>query len=314
MANPWITHLSAFQKSHPKLTYRECMSEAKKTYKPITKKTVGKGAMGVRMKDPTEEKFKKLLSKNKNESVKETVFRMQNGEGFIDDTKEFFKKSKKVLDEGVTRIKTAFEGRDKIPPQSRQVVEKYGDEIIKSVGLGRTPIDALASGNIVTLGYLDKKIKEVGHDQLFHLYCIVTLESGKKIIVEKNDSINISTSIPSKKKIDLDVPISNKISLAQSLENTEKRMGQNHFIKYTASDWNCQDFLKNYLEANGWMKSEYKSFILQNTKQLMNSLPKALSTIIDTATNLGSAVDVLKNGAGKKRVRRVRKVENCKCS
>jgi len=313
MSNPWITHLNDFRNSHPKLTYKECMIEAKKTYKPVTKKIVGKGAMGIKLQDPNELQFKKIMLKNGNDNMKQTMLRLQNGDGIIDDTKDFFKKSKKVLDEGITRIKTAFEGRDKIPPQCRAVVDKYGSEVITGIGLGRTPIDALITGNAITLGYLDKKIKEVGHDKLYHLYCIVTLESGKKIIVEKNDSINISTSIPSKKKIDIDVSVSNKITLAQSLENTENRMGKDHFIKYTASDWNCQDFLKNYLEANGWMKSEYKDFILQNTKQLMNSLPKALSGIINTATNLGSAVDVLKNGAGKRKVRRIRKVVKCKC-
>lgn len=33
MANPWLVHLAAFRKSHPKLSAKECMVEAAKTYK-----------------------------------------------------------------------------------------------------------------------------------------------------------------------------------------------------------------------------------------------------------------------------------------
>jgi hypothetical protein len=323
MANPWMQHLNRYQISHTNLSYKECMIEAKKTYKPANKKTVGKGSIAMKLQDPREDMMKKYMGvklKNENDEIIKRKLakvsmkqvKLQNGDGLIDDGVEFFKKGIKkgteVYNEAKTRIETAFKGRDKIPPKSRAVVDKYGGEKITALGIGRTPIDALKSGNLITLGYLEKKIKDVGHDQLFHLYCIITLESNKKIIIEKNDSINISSVVPYKKTISINVPIHNNVTLAQSLENTENRMGSNHFIKYTASDWNCQDFLKNYLEANGWMKSEYKDFIMQNTKQLMNSLPKSFKAVIDTATNLGSAVDVLMTG-GKHKIRHHRNVD-----
>ena len=33
--NPWLKHLMAYRKKHPKKTYGECMVEAKKTYKKV---------------------------------------------------------------------------------------------------------------------------------------------------------------------------------------------------------------------------------------------------------------------------------------
>jgi len=42
MTNPWLTHLKQYHSAHPKLTYKEAMIEAKKTYKP---KKGGKSVM-----------------------------------------------------------------------------------------------------------------------------------------------------------------------------------------------------------------------------------------------------------------------------
>jgi len=33
MKNPWLTHLLAFRKAHPNLSFTDCMKKAKLTYK-----------------------------------------------------------------------------------------------------------------------------------------------------------------------------------------------------------------------------------------------------------------------------------------
>ena len=35
MSNPWLIHVKSYQATHPKLRYKEAMTEAKATYKPI---------------------------------------------------------------------------------------------------------------------------------------------------------------------------------------------------------------------------------------------------------------------------------------
>lgn len=41
MANKWIKHLNQFRKKHPKLTLKEAMQEAGKTYKSAKKEVSG---------------------------------------------------------------------------------------------------------------------------------------------------------------------------------------------------------------------------------------------------------------------------------
>jgi len=40
--NPWIEHVKQFRMKHPKMSYKECLINARKTYKP-KKKEVKKG-------------------------------------------------------------------------------------------------------------------------------------------------------------------------------------------------------------------------------------------------------------------------------
>ena len=42
MSNPWLIHVKQFQALHPKLSYKECMTEAKATYKPSSGSGKGK--------------------------------------------------------------------------------------------------------------------------------------------------------------------------------------------------------------------------------------------------------------------------------
>ena len=39
--NPWISHLQKYQKSHPSLTWAECMIKARSSYRPVSSKAKG---------------------------------------------------------------------------------------------------------------------------------------------------------------------------------------------------------------------------------------------------------------------------------
>eukprot|EP00732_Lithocolla_globosa_P003969 Lithocolla_globosa_v1_NODE_3418_length_1676_cov_397.580506.p3 type:complete len:101 gc:universal NODE_3418_length_1676_cov_397.580506:857-555(-) len=46
--NPWITHLQAYHKAHPQLTYRQAMSAARESYVPVKQN----GGFALLPKDP----------------------------------------------------------------------------------------------------------------------------------------------------------------------------------------------------------------------------------------------------------------------
>jgi hypothetical protein len=77
------------------------------------------------------------------------------------------------------------------------------------------------------------------------------------------------------------------------MKNTKKAMGAK-FLKYSANDNNCQDFIVSMLRANKIGSASDISFVKQDTKFLFKNLPY-LRKMSNTATTAGARVNVLKN-------------------
>ena len=43
MVNPWLIHVKEYRQEHPNLSYKQVLSKAKDTYKPVVKKVKGRG-------------------------------------------------------------------------------------------------------------------------------------------------------------------------------------------------------------------------------------------------------------------------------
>ena len=106
------------------------------------------------------------------------------------------------LPSNVKYVKTIIYGRDDYPPKVRNILKKYGNEVIVSYKLKRVPVSSFLTNalNIVSLGEFNKRYKESDYDQLFHLFLEMTTASGKRISVEKNEVINMDISPPTRPK------------------------------------------------------------------------------------------------------------------
>jgi hypothetical protein len=204
--------------------------------------------------------------------------------------------------------------RNDYQPKAREIIADYGDYYITAISVGRKPIQAAITklGNLATGGELLRAIKRVGYDSLFHLYSIITLRpntlQGKgagliKLVIEKNDVINISESLPAVGKDTEMITVSSVssgtevITLKEFLERTRHRMGDKKYFSYDAGNNNCQTYITNLLKANNLGTQKDFEFIQQPTAELLEGFP-ALKKIIDVATNLGARVDLLTKGAG----------------
>ena len=67
MSNPWLDHLKAFHKAHPKLTYKQAMRAARPSYKTIGKP---KKTRGVRKSRKTHKARKSRKSKKTHKARK----------------------------------------------------------------------------------------------------------------------------------------------------------------------------------------------------------------------------------------------------
>ena len=73
------------------------------------------------------------------------------------------------------------------PPNVKKILNKYGNNNIKSIEIIRTPLSKLltSSLNLISTGDFQKKMNDKPYDKLYHLSAVIALDIGKLITVEK---------------------------------------------------------------------------------------------------------------------------------
>lgn len=186
-----------------------------------------------------------------------------------------------------------------LPPKSRKLLERVGNEKITSIQLVRTPLTSTTKTllNIATFGKLEKYLKESNIDKLFHLRMII----NGKYALEKNSVVEFSTDNKIEKNsnvLDLYLPPNFNVSINELINNTRNQMGNQKFSDYEARTNNCSIFIENVLTSNGIQNSEAMQFLTQDTKELFQKFPTISEKIINLATETGSVVNRLIEGNG----------------
>ncbi len=204
-----------------------------------------------------------------------------------------------VFNEGVDRVKTAYNGREGAPPRVRDFIARNGDSSIVTLRIARSPIQSGVKKflNIVSLGKLSRNQKALNYDEIFHLYFLMTLNDGRTFRVEKNQVVVItpqSDYVSSKdtdiKNVDLNGPIKVKDFFSKAYA------GNKHLYVYDAVYANCQQFTIDCLYANNIITPELKDFAKQNAVALLEDAPVAKQTSL-ALPRLAAAADVLIHGA-----------------
>lgn len=190
-------------------------------------------------------------------------------------------------------VKEFFSISTEYPPNVKQILNKYGNEVIKSITLKRTAVSGLLTGalSVFSLGKFGERMKK-SFDELFHLFMdINTVQNGPSISLEKIERVNMIVNPP--RRPDEEVKqvsnIPQGITIIQLMENGRKRLG-NQFFRYDAMKNNCQDFLLNVLQASGIGDQSDYEFIKQDTEKLFKGLP-ILKGIAHTATDTGAILN-----------------------
>jgi hypothetical protein len=173
--------------------------------------------------------------------------------------------------------------------KSKNTLKEVGDAKVFGAKLYRTPVPdyLIEILNVVSLGDFKKKLKDTEYDKLFHLGIILETSKGR-VLIEKNEVINVSKSIPSKTEgyEEKEVTLHNhNLTVQEVLDNTQ-RVLQDRFFKYSAYDNNCQNFILSLLKANNIGSEKDKEFVKQDTEELFKSNPylrKLANTITDAA-------------------------------
>jgi hypothetical protein len=196
-----------------------------------------------------------------------------------------------VLDK-VKGIYDALVGNPALPKTFRNVLNKYGQQSIKSIVVKRTPLSNVVEGllNAITLG----KWKEIkgNYDKMYHLYAVLTLDSGKKLLLEKNERPVLSETIPADTRETESTGVTTMtapIKLDDFIGKTIKRLTLEDYITYEGFSLNCQHFIRAHLLANGLLDPSNLAFIYQDTKRLIEQTPSFSRWLGKKATDIAGA-------------------------
>ena len=191
-------------------------------------------------------------------------------------------------------------GRKDYPPKVREILAKYGDDVITSFTLKRTPVEKVLTGvlSAVSGGEFGKRLANAPFDDVFHLFLEMKTAGGKRIAFEKNEVINAELDPPKRDKEESRTisPAPSDIPLSTLLDNAKRMMGKRYFT-YSAKDNNCQDFIVAILKSNGIGTEEDIKWVKQDNKELFRDLPY-LRKFANTLTDLGAKVNEITQGAG----------------
>jgi len=206
-------------------------------------------------------------------------FKIKGGDGIWDTLKKFLFREPGVL-----------------PPYSRKLLERIGNNKVTSLRVVRVPLKNTKLFNALTLGKYTQALEKLQYDKTFHL----SIEINGEYTLEKTAVPQIKKKLESTKE-DAEVmvvPLKKDITINQLIENTIKYMGKEDFSSYSVSTNNCQRFIKSILESNKLLNKKLLKFIEQDIVSIYKHLPKYAKLVTDIATKTGAIYDKIVYGAG----------------
>lgn len=217
-------------------------------------------------------------------------------------------KGEGIISDAIDKVRSWFFPPNRLSASSNSAFEKYKDKVVKDITIRRAPIIPAVDRvlNFISSGRFDQAKRDSGFDKMFHLGVIVTLSDGTKVIIEKNERINISTSWSN--SADTTYKSTNyngSMTLAQLMERTEKLMGTFKFYQYNAYENNCQDFVLGIIRAAGAATADTTAFVKQSTKRILETMPWYVKKFSQFATDTAAKANQIIGGRGRKKRRKV---------
>jgi hypothetical protein len=252
----------------------------RKTYKPHSKEGLRREmaekqliALNISKKEKKEKKEKENCNCNYSCCQDDST---QNGGGVI----QFLP---------VIKYGTRFLTRNSPTTSFKKFLQQKGEMTIKNIYVGRIPIEKNLRRliDVLSLGRSYLLRKELNYDDFFHNFLLFEMENVEAYIIEKNQVV--AYSIPTQKQKDnllYQFPANQNNTLNKIFENAQK--GTKNFWLYNASDNNCQIFVANLLQKNGYSISGKNEIYPQQSQKIINTLPYPLRSIPEVITNIAA--------------------------
>ena len=227
------------------------------------------------------------------------MYNGQDGKGIKETVKKVVSKVKDVAKNIYDRVKSIFTGVSG-SASLRKFLEQNGKENIVKITVCRKPIMTIIRKtlNLLSFGKLEKNLKQLNYDELFHLFLVLKLSNGKSYRLEK--SARIQASLGGVEGESMEVPIKSPINVVEFVDKTKRRMGDKFWV-YNMVNNNCQVFVDNLLSANGLNNEQIRKFVKQDVETLFKKMPEYTKIIGKAITDVGGVAETIVQGNGKKK-------------
>jgi hypothetical protein len=207
--------------------------------------------------------------------------------------------TEQIKTKGTNYVNAIIKGRNDLPPKVRDILSKYGDNLIDTITICRTPVPGILTGALSAIsgGAFGQALKNSPYDKLFHLFIRISIDNGMVLTMEKNEVINMDIDPPIPKDTEqksVNIPLG---MTSNELMEGAKRIQGGKFFNYSARDNNCQDFILAIFNGSNIGNQEDRDFIKQDTKGLFGD-NVGLRKFSNTVTDLGGIANTVMTGAG----------------
>lgn len=177
------------------------------------------------------------------------------------------------------------------PKSARDFLTKYKDAKISNFVIRKNPIQSGVEKvlNFISQGKYNEIKQDYAYDTMYHLRLDFEID-GRIYMTEKTANIQFRNGMTTEEDEVYKINSDKVIPLLTAVENTYKKMGSN-FFSYDAFTNNCQNYIMNFLSANGLLTGDAKNFIYQPVDDMVKKLPSYVKKFASGVTKIGSVVD-----------------------
>ena len=190
----------------------------------------------------------------------------------------------------------AFQVQNDYTPKVYAYLKRnYGEKIVH-LRVCRKPIQKTieAALNLVSFGIWSKERTNFGYEDFYHLFLVGETETGRKVVIEKNEVIRVKDYTKAEPTDCMEVPMSKPIKLGVMMKKTE--MSMKDYFLYDAFHNNCQVFVENVLSANSLLQPELVHYISQELGEVLKTQPYYLSKVARNVTDTRGRVKRFTSG------------------
>ncbi len=203
-----------------------------------------------------------------------------------------------------------FELSTSMPKVVKDMLNKFGDKRISRVQVARVPLKSVLQKvlNVVTMGSYQQALKDKNYDTFFHLYLVIFLEDGTKILLEKNQRVGVKTAGSDVEKTlategteVMTAPPPNNVTLREFVERVDEQYknNQKRLWQYDAITANCQFFVMDVLRSNKISTTAIRNFVMQDVSTIVQK-NGILHKLVNFATDTANRIDTAIKGGGER--------------